>query len=61
MIEWEDFIKNKEIYEFFNREKTDIKCPNCGAVLYRRTDIVLTSFPPKYKYECVNCEWTGNA
>ena len=45
---------------FSNREKTNIECPKCGKYIYLRTDIILTSNPPKYKYEC-DCGWTGSA
>ena len=43
-----------------NREKTDIECPKCGKYIYRRTDIILTSYPPQYRYEC-DCGWVGSA
>ena len=42
-----------------NREKTDIECPKCGKYIYRRTDIILTSYPPQYRYEC-DCGWVGS-
>ena len=61
MIEWKDFIEHKEIYWPSNREITEIKCPQCGHPLYRRTDIVLTTCPPQYRYECDNCNWAGTA
>lgn len=60
-MEWNEF-KNQaplEVY-FTNKEKTDIKCPECGKYIYRRTDIVLTSYPAQYQYEC-DCGWVGYA
>lgn len=42
-----------------NREKTDIECPKCGKYIYRCTDIILTSYPPQYRYEC-DCGWVGS-
>ena len=50
---WEEF-KNKRyaIQELPIVTKTDIDCPNCGKKLYFRNDIVLTSFPAQYQYEC---------
>lgn len=42
-----------------NREQTNIECPECGALIWRKTDIVLTSYPPKFQYECDACGWTG--
>lgn len=41
-------------------EKTDIDCPECGKKIFKRTDIVLTSYPPQYQYEC-ECGWVGYA
>ena len=49
-----------EIFSISNREKTNIECPKCGKYIYRRTDIILTSYPPKYRYEC-DCGWVGSA
>ena len=39
-------------------EKTDIDCPDCGKKVYMRTDIILTTYPPQYQYEC-ECGWVG--
>ena len=39
--------------------KTSIECPKCGKNLYLRTDIILTSFPEKYQYECTECGFVG--
>ena len=41
-----------------DREKVNVACPECGKQLWRRNDIILTSYPPQYKYEC-ECGWTG--
>ena len=62
MTTWDDF-RNQELPEFLftNKEKTDIACPKCGEPIYRRTDIVLTSYPAQYQYECDNCNWVGYA
>lgn len=57
-MKWEDY--QNTLFELYkNREKTDIECPKCGALLWRRTDIVLTSYPPKFRYECDSCQWSG--
>lgn len=29
-------------------------CPKCGKKLHERSDLILTSYPPKRMYEC-NC------
>ena len=56
---WEDY-KNRTVPEelFVHRVKTDIECPRCRKLIWKRTDIVLTSFPPQYQYEC-DCGWVG--
>ena len=38
--------------------ETDIDCPHCGKKLYKRIDIVLTTYPPQYRYECKFCHWS---
>ena len=42
-------------------ESTEIECPICGRFIYRRTDIIFTTYPPKYQYECLQCGWTDYA
>lgn len=61
MISWNEY-KNITPPEhiFTGRELTDVACPKCGKPLYRRTDIVLTSYPAQYQYEC-ECGWVGYA
>ena len=55
---WEEYQKNfNQIHT--NRELTEVECPQCGAHLWRRTDVVLTSYPPQYQYECDTCNWRG--
>lgn len=41
------------------RSQVNIECPRCGAKLFRRNDIILTSNPPQYQYECDKCNWVG--
>ena len=56
---WEEH--NERMPEVINnsiREITDIECPKCGKLLWKRTDVVLTTYPPKYRYEC-ECGWSG--
>lgn len=56
-MKWEDYKPKpmKDIYE----KQTNIECPKCGSKIYKRLDIVLTSYPPQYQYECHNCGWIG--
>ena len=62
MKTWEEYI-NEDIYGECGERYTpvDVKCPECGKHLYKRTDIVLTSYPPQYQYECKECGWVGYA
>ena len=57
---WDEYQNMIFTFEHDNREKTDIECPECGSPLWRRTDIVLTSYPPQYRYECDACGWEGS-
>lgn len=47
--------------EYKTRVKTDVECPKCKQPTWKRIDMVLTSNPPKYQYECPNpnCGWIG--
>ena len=58
LISWEQSQKINR-YDNGTYEFTNIACPECGEPLMRRTDIVLTTFPPQYHYKCCKCEWTG--
>ncbi len=62
MKTWEEYI-NEDIYgEYGERyEPVEVECPKCKNRLYKRTDIVLTSYPPQYQYECKECGWCGYA
>ena len=56
---WEEHQKIELPEELFtHRVLVDIDCPECGQKLYKRTDIVLTSYPAQYQYEC-KCGWIG--
>lgn len=59
-MKWEEF-KNMMTPEpiFVNLVKTNIECPECGKNLFQRTDIVLTSYPAQYQYECNECGFIG--
>lgn len=63
-IDWNDFISgiadiNKNPQP--RKEKTNIVCPKCGNLIYKICDVVFTSYPPKYKYECEECGWSSFA
>ena len=36
-----------------------IRCPNCGEIVQVDTNMILTSNPPQYKWECPKCGRTG--
>ena len=58
MKTWEEYI-NEDIYgERYT--PVDVKCPKCKHRLYR-IDVILTGYPPQYKYECIECGWVGYA
>lgn len=59
---WEDYSSIKQTFDFItpSRTKVDVACPECGKQLWRRNDIVLTSYPAQYQYEC-DCGWIGYA
>ena len=57
MMKWEEY-QNIEWALYQNREKTTIECPECGALIWRRTDEIFTTYPPQYRYECDCCGWT---
>lgn len=58
-MKWEEFEKMYlETQAYTNRKKTDVECPKCGKPLWERTDIVLTSWPAQYQYEC-DCGFVG--
>ena len=57
-MKWEEYQANEwKLYQ--DREKTTIECPECGALLWRRVDLVLTTYPPQFRYECDSCGWSG--
>lgn len=59
-ITWEDYQKNDEMsFYSHTRESTNIKCPKCGNLIYRNVQMVLTTYPVQYRYECDACGWFG--
>lgn len=57
---WKEFKKQEtnSDWVFPKREPTNITCPDCGKYIYKRTDLVCTSYPPQNRYEC-ECGWVG--
>ncbi len=58
-MKWEDFNNNYlDTLVSTNLIQTNIECPKCGKPLFKRTDIVLSSWPAQYQYECT-CGFVG--
>lgn len=58
-MKWEEYKNKIQLnLNFEKREQVDVQCPNCGKNIYKRLDIVLTSYPEQYQYEC-DCGWVG--
>lgn len=58
-MKWEEYTKRMlPISTPVTRVKTNIECPKCKKHIWKRIDIVLTSNPPQYQYEC-DCGWVG--
>ena len=34
------------------------KCPECGGIIRRCEGCVLTTYPPQYRYECDDCDYS---
>ena len=58
-MKWEDFEKQMSYeYVYSPYTETNIECPECGKKIKMRNDIVLTTWPAQYQYEC-ECGWVG--
>lgn len=42
-----------------NNSITIYYCPKCGKPLTLKTNMVLTTYPPQYQFECDNCGYIG--
>lgn len=60
IITWEQFTRPEptNMYDVINRKITNILCPKCGKLIYKRLDMVCTSLPQQHRYEC-DCGWIG--
>ena len=34
------------------------RCPKCGGIMRKCCDFVLTTYPPQYRYECDDCDYS---
>ena len=65
-MKWKEFKHKHNKYNSskivpYGLEKTDIECPECGEYLYKNTLMVLCTYPPQYRYECIECRWHDTA
>lgn len=61
-MKWEDYKRAKATTAFLPEWiETNVECPECKEHIYMNTREVLTSNPPKRKYKCERCGWTGIA
>ena len=62
-MKWSEFKiqQNSSSTPIQKYEETEIECPVCGHNLHRRTDVIFTTNPPKYQYECLRCGWVDYA
>lgn len=56
LISWDDYSPTTRDSDY---KPTSIACPVCGAPLLLYVREVFTTYPPKYRYDCANCNWTG--
>lgn len=58
-MEWEEYKEKKKIMLDYggNLQETNIKCPKCKKFIYKDIGMVLASYPPQYRYTCMNCGW----
>lgn len=59
-MKWEEFKNQSNIFIDDRQVETLIKCPRCGNRIYLDNSVVLTSYPPQYRYWC-KCGWEGSA
>lgn len=62
MIEYEEYQKiqmqNMNRYkDVITKFPIGVKCPKCESEIYKDYGIVYTSYPPKFRYFCSNCDW----
>jgi len=56
-ITWDEYIAAQHINNLPNMMKrTNILCPVCGKYIYKNLGVILTTYPPQYRYEC-ECGW----
>ena len=57
LISKEEYLKQFERPEWFNTQECSgphNKCPKCGEGVYKNEMMVLSCYPPKFTYKCLN-------
>ena len=53
-----------ESYRFENEfpawSKPKYQCPKCGGGMCKDLTVVLTTYPPQYRYQCCKCGYVEN-
>lgn len=55
----EEYVsQNESILDCFNQQWSAVKfdCPKCGGGMRKDLTVVLTSYPPRYIYQCDKCK-----
>ena len=59
-MNWNDFNSGEIDVTNAGQVLTNIRCPECGRLIFMDTTKSLATYPPKYLYWC-NCGWSGTS
>lgn len=61
-------LPDEEVYVKLYRPQMDLelniksepkyRCPKCSGIVRKCVDFVLTTYPPQYRYECDDCDYS---
>lgn len=54
---WEEYQKQRNPYGSVAYKEIDVECPICGKKIRKRINMVITTYPQQYRYECI-CGWS---
>lgn len=49
--------RDEYLSQSINRSPALYRCPKCGGNVRKDTSFCLTTYPPKYRYECDDCDY----
>jgi len=58
-MSWEEYKRECFILPIEDETKVNVKCPECGELIYQDNTVICASNPPKSKYFCKKCKWVG--